>query len=232
MWRDEFLAQSIVLDQRGETAAGEASPLYERSRNALKLDPERVPKWAIKVCSNADSAFLYRPLCERCLSSNSRLWPSIARAVRLTITARPDPAHVGGSAFVGSLGHRRQRLNPGPEANRSFAHLPAFDPEDALNRVLVEPQYVRHRALAEHGLDLCHEAILSRGCGLYRPVVHSLLRYCEPLRQFANRDGMSSACSPWRIFSITSRPGPETGTAVCFWRVTPASPRHRFPASP
>ena len=78
----------------------------------------------------------------------------------------PDPAHVGGPALIQCLGHRGQGLDPGPEAYRALSHLPALYLEDALHRVLVEPQQMRHRSIAEgwvlldHGLDRRHQSIL------------------------------------------------------------------------
>lgn len=58
---------------------------------------------------------------------------------RPAIAPSPDPTHVGGPALMGCFGHRGKRLDPGPEAHRTLAHLPALESEDALHGVLVKP---------------------------------------------------------------------------------------------
>jgi len=99
--------------------------------------------------------------------------------VRPLISARPDPTQVGGPAFIGLAGHGGQCLDTRSESHRALSHLPAHELEDALHRVFVHAQQMRHRAVTKrgvlfnHGFDGLHELFLNLGCGFGGLVVQN-----------------------------------------------------------
>ncbi len=195
MWRDELLAQPIAPHQGREAAAGEDQPIVRTQQEGLWNTAQRAEARNQGLLQRRFRGLGFAAAGQMPAQQFAAVAVDHQRHRRPAISPRPDPAHVRGPALVGRLGHRRQRLNPWPEAHRALAHLPAPELEDALHRVLVEAQQVRHgpvpegRVLLDHGLDRGHEALLQRRRGLDGAVVHAASRHLEPPAQFADRDG-------------------------------------------
>ena len=66
-----------------------------------------------------------------------------------TSRSAPDPAKIRRQALIRPRGDGRQSLYSRSEAYRAFPDLSSFELEDSLNRILVEPQQVGHRPIAE-----------------------------------------------------------------------------------
>lgn len=92
----------------------------------------------------------------------------MTRAHSPAISATPDTAQVRRPAFIQRGRDGGDDPHTRPEADRMFANLPMLELENPLYRVLVEPQQMRHRAVAErwvlfdHLLDGRREAFLQR----------------------------------------------------------------------
>ncbi|MOA01672.1 hypothetical protein D3C78_1210930 [compost metagenome] len=117
------------------------------------------------------------------------------RQRRPAIPTRPDAAQIRRPALVRPRGHRRQCLDPGPEADGPLTDLPAHQLEHALHGVLVEPQQMRHRSIAkrrrffDQRLDGRDKLRIELWRCLHRLVVDGAARHVEPAAQLGDRDG-------------------------------------------
>lgn len=191
---DEFLLQTIALDQRRVAAAGE-------HQSVVRPQQERVLDLA-QAAVAGDQRLLQRRLGGLGAAAAAEVPTQQFAAVAVDhqsqrsppITPRPHAAQVRRPTLVGSLGHRRQRLDTRPESHRPLANLPALELEDALHGVLVEPKQMRHRPVAErrvlfdHRLDGLDEVLLNLGHSLGAAVVHRAPGYVEPLAQLDKAD--------------------------------------------
>lgn len=195
MRRDELLAQPVAPDQGGEAAAGEHQAVIRAQQEWLGNPAQRAEAGDQRLLQGR----LGRLGSTAARQVSAQQFAAVAvdhqRQRRQAIAPGPHPAHIRRPALVGRLRHRGQRLDPGPEAHRALAQLPTPELEDALHRVLVEAQQVRHCPVPEgwvlfnHGLDRGHEALLQRRAGFDWPVVHRAPGHLKPLAQLADRDG-------------------------------------------
>ena len=74
-----------------------------------------------------------------------------------------DTAQICGPTLIWVSSHRGQRLNSGSKPDGSLLDLPALELKDALHRVLVHVQQIRHRAVTkrrvffDHGFDRLYQ---------------------------------------------------------------------------
>src|SRR5690625_2557064 len=111
------------------------------------------------------------------------------------ITACPYAAQIRGPTSVGYCSHRRQGLNPWPEANSALSDLPALELEDTLHRIFIKTKQPGHCPVAKgwillnHGLDGLGKSFLYlRHCIFDRFVIHRASWHIEPAAQLGNRD--------------------------------------------
>lgn len=148
------LLQAIAANQGGVFLTGEdqtidgpqQEPACDFSQGAEPADQGMFEGTGSGRCLAGSRQMPARRLARVAVNHQRQSGPAIAPG--------PNPAQVCRSPLVGRGGDRGNGLDAGAHADRALANLPAFDPEDALHRVLVDAQKPGNRAVADGSFSI------------------------------------------------------------------------------